>query len=75
LFNLNKTTSKFLKLIIVSIIGFFLFAILHNLVSVVASRLFNKEIEEPLFFILATLVCPMGLIVGIIGTIIHLIKK
>jgi hypothetical protein len=66
---------KFLVLIGASIAGFFIFAILHNLISGLLSQLFKTEVEEPVFFILATLVCPMGLLVGVIGSIIQLVKK
>ena len=30
---------------------------------------------EPIFFIMATMVCPLGFLAGIIGTIIILIRK
>ena len=57
---------KFLLLTGASAVGFPVFAILHNLVY----RLFR--IEEPFFFILAVIVCPLGFLVGAIGTIVFL---
>ena len=42
---------------------------LHNAVS----GLFN--IEEPVFFIIAILVCPIGFLVGAVGTIVLTIKR
>ena len=48
--------------------GFAVFVLLHNLVS----ALF--DIEEPVFFALATVVCPLGFLAGIVGTIILTIK-
>jgi hypothetical protein len=54
---------KFLLLTGASTIGLPVFIILHNVVI----GLFNTE--EPVFFILATLVCPIGFLVGMVGTI------
>lgn len=66
---------KFLTLTGASVVGFFIFAILHNIISGLSSQLFKKEVEEPFFFLLATIVCPIGLIVGLIGSIIQLVKN
>jgi hypothetical protein len=60
---------KFLLLIGTSAVGLPVFAILHNAVS----GLFN--IEEAVFFILATIVCPIGFLVGAIGTIAFAIRN
>lgn len=60
---------KFLLLAGASAAGFPLFAVLHNFVSV----LFG--IEEPFFFILAVIVCPLGFLVGATGTIVLFLKK
>ena len=49
--------------------GLPVFALLHNVVS----ALFN--IEEPVFFIIATIVCPIGFLVGAVGTIVLAIKN
>lgn len=66
---------KFLILTGASIVGFFIFAILHNIISGILSQLLKQEIEEPIFFIMATLVCPIGVVVGVIGSIVQLIKR
>ena len=66
---------KFLLITGISAVGFLVFVLLHNLVSGLLSTIFNKEIEEPVFFILATLICPVAFLVGAIGTIISLIKQ
>jgi hypothetical protein len=58
----------FLLLAGASAIGMLIFGILHNVVS------FLVDTEEPVFFILAVLICPIGLLVGVIGTIILAIK-
>lgn len=60
---------KFLLLTGASAAGFPLFVVLHNLVSALSG------IEEPFFFILAAIVCPLGFLVGAIGTIALFLKK
>jgi len=60
---------KFLLLTGASAAGLPVFAVLHNVVS----GLFN--IEEPVFFILATMVCPISFLVGAIGTIVLTTKN
>lgn len=65
---------KFLLLTAISAVGFFVFVVLHNLVSGLLSTIFNKEIEEPLFFILATIVCPLGFLIGATRSAIIFIK-
>lgn len=52
-----------------SAVGLLIFGVLHNVVS----GLFNTE--EPVFFILAIIVCPIGFLVGAIGTIVLAIKS
>ncbi len=59
---------KFLLLTGASTVAFLIFAFLHNIVS----GLFN--IEEPVFFILAVIVCPIAFLVGAVGTIVIAIK-
>lgn len=58
-----------------SLAGFLVFAILHNVVSALLSQIFKKEIEEPVFFLLATIACPIGAAVGILGSVVEAIKK
>jgi hypothetical protein len=60
---------KFLLLTGASAVGFLPFVVLHNAVS----GLF--DIEEPFFFILAVIVCPLGFFVGTTGTIVLFLKK
>ncbi len=60
---------KFLLLAGASAVGLPVFALLHNVVS----GLFN--IEEPVFFIMATLVCPIGFLVGAVGSVVLAIKN
>jgi hypothetical protein len=60
---------KFLLLTGASAVGLPVFILLHNVVS----RLFN--IEEPVFFIMAVFVCPIGFLVGVVGTIVLIMKN
>ncbi len=60
---------KFLLLTEASFTGLLVFGILHNVVS----ALFNTE--EPVFFILAIIVCPVGFLVGVVGIIVLATKK
>ncbi len=55
---------KFLLLTEASFLGLLVFGILHNVVS----ALFNTE--EPVFFIIAIIACPIGFLVGVVGTIV-----
>jgi len=59
----------FLLLTGASAIGMLVFGILHNVVS------FLVDTEEPVFFILAVIVCPIGLLVGIVGTILLVLRS
>ena len=60
---------KFLLLTGGSAVGFIIFVLLHNIVS----GLFN--IEEPVFFIIATIVCPIAFLIGAVGTIVLTTKN
>jgi hypothetical protein len=73
---------KFLLLSGFSLAGFFVFVLLHNLIYGLFIYFFGQDFwiktgigDEPFFFILAVIVCPIGLLVGLIGTIVLLIKK
>ena len=65
---------KFLLLTGISSVGFLVFVVLHNLVSGLLSVILNSEVEEPVFFILAVIVCPLGFIIGAAGSIIGLLR-
>ncbi len=72
---------KFLILTGASSSGFFIFAILHNVIYGLFILLFGEEFwnfcggDEPFFFTLAVLVCPIGFLVGVVGSIVLFIKK
>ncbi len=64
----QKVTGKikvFLLLTGASAAGFLVFVALHNLVSALL------DTEEPVFFILAAILCPLGFLVGAVSTIIQ----
>lgn len=58
----------FLLLTGASAAGYLVFVALHNLVSALL------DTEEPVFFILAAILCPLGFLVGAVGTIIQTYK-
>jgi predicted Na+-dependent transporter len=61
--------NNFLLLTGASALGLPVFGILHNLVSALLNT------EEPVFFIIAIIVCPIGFLVGAIGSIVLAIKR
>jgi uncharacterized membrane protein len=71
----EKITGRFKKFLLLaggSAVGFLVFVVLHNLASALLSLLFKTEIEEPVFFILAVIVCPLVFVVGSVGSMILL---
>jgi amino acid transporter len=68
---------KLLLLSGASAAGLFVFVLLHNgLTALLISAFhFAEDFDEPVFFILATIVCPLGFLVGAIGTIVLTIKN
>jgi hypothetical protein len=71
---------KFLLLTGSSAVGLPLFAILSNLVYALFIYFFGENFwgtggDEPFFFILATIVCPISFLVGTIGTIVLTAKN
>ena len=47
---------------------------LHNAIYAMTVHFLDTEFEEPVFFIIATIVCPLGLAVGIIGSMVIYLK-
>ncbi|MCU0653658.1 MAG: hypothetical protein MUD10_05370, partial [Candidatus Pacebacteria bacterium] len=58
-----------------SAVGFAVFALLHNLILAAFPDLFTAQTEEPFFFLLATVVCPLAFIVGATGSAARLLEK
>ena len=64
--------NKFQLLAVASAIGFPVFAILHNVVYALGIVWFGDDCwgsngDEPVLFIVALFVCPLGLLVAVIG--------
>ena len=73
---------KFLMLTGASAAGFFIFAILHNIfyaleqITVhIAILSYLMKAFEVIFFLIAIFACPIGFLIGVIGTIIMFNKK
>lgn len=79
---LRKKIKVFFILTGASASGFLIFVLLHNFIYGLFIYFFGKDFwikiglsDEPFFFILALLVCPIVFLTGVIGTIVMLIKK
>jgi len=80
--NIQGKIRKYLLLTGVSAISFFAFVFLHNVfygLGIISSNIILlknlMEILHVIFFITATLVCPLMFLIGAIGSIIIFIKK
>lgn len=81
----SKTKGKHRKLLMltgISATGFFIGVLLHNLLyalAIVSAHIivlkYLFEFLHAAFFIAAVVVCPLGFIIGAIGTIVIIIKK
>ncbi len=77
---LQKLAKAFFILTGSAAIGISVFAVMHNLFFALLIKLFGEDFgarmgDEPVFFVLATIVCPIALLVGIIGSIVLIAKK
>lgn len=73
---------KFLLLTGISSVGFFVSIVLHNILYALFIYLFGQDFwertglgDEPFFFFLAIILCPIGFLVGVIGSMVLFIKK
>ena len=73
---------RFLLLTGISVIGMPVSIILHNLIYGLFIYFFGQDFweriglpDEPIFFIIAVLVCPIGFLVGVIGSTILFTKQ
>jgi hypothetical protein len=73
---------KFLLLTGASVAGFFVSVLLHNLIYGLFIHFYGKDFwnrigigDEPVFFILAIVVCPIGFLIGAIGSTVLFAKK
>lgn len=76
----TKISKAFFILTGASALGISVSGLLHNLVFALLIKLFGEGFlagmgDEPVFFILATIVCPVALLVGVIGSIVFIAKK
>ena len=69
-----KKPKLYIILLISSVFGFVLFAALHNVFEVIGKGTF-WEIIGGFFFLLAIFLCPAGIIVGGIGSLVKLYKQ
>ncbi len=71
---IKEKLNKFQLLAVASAIGFLVFAILHNVVYALGIVWFGDDCwaagDESVLFTIALIVCPLGLLVGAIGTLI-----
>ena len=77
---LTRISKAFFILTGASAIGMVIGSVLHNLVYALFIKLFGEGFwagmgDEPVFFIFATIICPLALLVGIIGGIVLIAKK
>ena len=68
---------KFLLLTGASAAGFLVSVFLHNAIyGLVLVKMLNRpDLDEPVFFFIAILVCPIAFLVGAVGSIVLYIKK
>ena len=76
------TLKKFLLLTGASAAGFFVSFLLHNAIYGLFIHFFGVDFwdrigvgDEPFFFIMAIIVCPIGFLVGAVGSIVLAIKR
>jgi len=83
LFGGGTKLKKFLILTGASVAGFFVSVVLHNFIYGLFIHFFGKDFwnrigsggDEPVFFILAIIVCPIGFLIGAIGSTVLFAKK
>ena len=73
---------KFLLLTGASAVGFFVSILLHNAIYGLFIYFFGADFwdrislgDEPVFFIVAIIICPIGFLVGVAGSIVLAIKN
>ena len=79
---MDRLLKKFLILTGASAVGFFVSIFLHNIIYGLFIKWFGASFwerigigDEPFFFILATIICPIAFLVGVIGSIVIFIRK
>jgi len=79
---MDRKLKKYLILTAASIAGFVICVILHNVTYGLLIYLFGENFwdkigipDEPFFFLLAIVVCPVLFLIGVVGSIVLIIKK
>lgn len=77
-----RRVKSFLILLVASLLGFPLFAVLHNVfyaLAVVASDVAGLsqalEFLEVVFFLIGVLVCPPGVLIGAVGSVVLALSR
>jgi len=65
----------FLLLSVFSIVGFIISAVLHNVLEAIGGEGSILGIIGVVFFLIAILICPAALLVGIVGSIVSSLRK
>ncbi len=68
---------KFLLLTGASAVGILVSIFLHNAIyGLIFVRMLDRpDLDEPFFFIMAIVVCPLGFLVGVVGSIVLAVKQ
>ena len=69
-----KKPKPYVILLIASLVGFVVSAVLHNVLEVIGKGTF-LELVGVFFFLLAIFLCPAGIVIGGIGSLIKLYKQ
>ena len=77
---LTRISKAFFILTGASATGMVVGSVLHNLVYALFIKLFGEGFwagmgDEPVFFVISIIICPIALLVGIIGSIVLIAKK
>jgi len=77
-----KTTKQFRRLLYGALLGFVVFAILHNLFEALAGKLAGSGVFQIVLqgfgvaaFLIAVLICPSAIVVSVIGLLITFIRN
>ena len=80
--NVEKPLKTWLVITGVFSTGFFVSVFLHNMIYALVILLFGPDIwenigmsDEPVFFIIGVVICPVGFLIGAVGSIVMLIKR
>ncbi|GAG58846.1 unnamed protein product, partial [marine sediment metagenome] len=79
---LEKLFKRFLILTGASALGIFVSFVLHNAIYAIFIYFFGEGFwerigigDEPFFFVLAVIICPIAFLVGIVGSIVLFVKR